>query len=95
MLNIQKRYILYLSAALRCTKETGTIVEKKIEKCTLDKTKITTKKLRKRISMKKSNDIFLVRWNNNNIVTLASNFYGFQLFIKVKRMPYINKKTKS
>ena len=41
------------------------------------------------MNMRKSNDIFLVKWNNNNIVTLASKCYGCRLVIKVKTISFV------
>ena len=52
------------------------------------------KKSRESMSIRKYNDIFLVRLNNNNIVTLASSCCGCHPVTKIKRIASVNKKIK-
>ena len=54
--------------------------------------KTMKKKGRGAISMQATSDIALVRWNDNNIVTMASNAYGALPTTTVNRVASIEKK---
>lgn len=71
---------------------TGTIRENRTEKCPLETSKEMKKKPRGAISMRTAKDISVVRWHDNNIVTLASNSFGCQPITKVDRVASVNKK---
>ena len=73
-------------------KGTGTIRENRTEKCPLESTKAMKKKPRGTMSMRTSDNLALVRWHDNSIVTIASNCYGCNPVIKVDRVGTVNKK---
>ena len=73
---------------------TGMIRENCVEKCPLEDHKTMKKKGRGAISMQATSDIALVQWNDNNIVTMASNAYGALPTTTVNRVASIKKRTK-
>ena len=72
--------------------ETGTIRENRTEKCPQEDHKTMKKKSRGAISMQATSDIALVRWNDNNIVNMASNAYGALPTTTVNRVASIDEK---
>ncbi|KAK3881610.1 hypothetical protein Pcinc_011466 [Petrolisthes cinctipes] len=73
-------------------KGTGTIRENRTEKCPLETTQVMKKKSRGTMNMRTSDNIAIVRWHDNSIVTLASNCNGCQPVTKVDRVGTVNKK---
>ena len=74
---------------------TGTIRDNRIEKCPLESQKDMKKKERGALCMRTTTDMAIVRWNDNNIVTLASNAYGVQPLSTINRITSINTKNKN
>lgn len=71
---------------------TGTIRENRTEKCPLENAQVMKKKPRGTMSMRTSDNLAIVRWHDNNIVTLASNCSGCQPVTKVDRVETVNQK---
>ena len=71
---------------------TGTVRENRTEKCPLDEQKAMKKMGRGAMCMRVTSDIAIVRWNDNSIVTLASNAYGIDPQTSVIRVASVNKK---
>ena len=71
---------------------TGTVRENRTEKCPLDEQKAMKKMGRGAMCMRVTSDIAIVRWNDNSIVTLASNACGIDPQTSVIRVASVNKK---
>lgn len=70
----------------------GTILENRTLKCPLEESKSLSKKERGSTSFRNTEDIILTKWNDNNIVTMISNYHGLTPFTKVERIGRINNK---
>ena len=71
---------------------TGTIRYNRTEKCPLEDEKSIKKRGRVAILMQATFDIAIVRWNDNSIVTMASNAYGVHPSTMVNRVASEDKK---
>jgi hypothetical protein len=73
---------------------TGTVREPRLLSCTLDNSKALSKKERGSYDYRfdKSNLIFAVKWNDNAVVTLASNFQSHEPLLTARRYSRTEKK---
>ena len=73
---------------------TGTIREPRLLSCTFENSKLLAKKERGSFDFRydQANHIFAVKWNDNAVVTLASNFQSHEPLLTAKRYSRIQKK---
>ena len=73
---------------------TGTIREPRLLSCTFEKSKLLAKKERGAFDFRhdQANHVFAVKWNDNAVVTLASNFKSHEPLLTAKRYSRIQKK---
>lgn len=75
---------------------TGTVRSNRTDKCPLTDIKSFKKCKRGAFEYKfdeKENNVILVRWNDNSVVTMASNVHGVYPLVKAKRWSSSDKKT--
>ncbi|KAJ4442369.1 hypothetical protein ANN_03955 [Periplaneta americana] len=79
---------LHLLSALseRRTGGTGTSSENRLKKCPLMKSSALKKEKRGAMSFKADKNIIIVKWHDNNVVTVASNCHGITPIQKVDRV---------
>lgn len=74
---------------------TGTVRANRVEGCPLQSPasfKKTTRGTFEYMFDEKENNVLLVRWNDNNVVTLVSNVFGVKPLVKAKRWSNSEKK---
>ena len=71
---------------------TGTIRNNRIEKCPLEDIKSIKKKRRGTFDFQNSKNLKMVRWNDNSVVTFASNQHGIEPVAQAKRWSYNDKR---
>lgn len=74
---------------------TGTVRANRCEKCPLKNVALLKKEKRGTFEYmfdEKQNNVLLVRWNDNNVVTIASNVHGVYPLVKAKRWSNSEKK---
>ncbi|XP_054724350.1 piggyBac transposable element-derived protein 3-like [Uloborus diversus] len=64
---------------------TGTVRKNRIENCPLEEIKSFKKRKRGSYDFRNAKNLSLVRWNDNSVVTLASNQYGVTPIVQAKR----------
>lgn len=76
----------------RGTGGTGTIRENRTGKCPITQSSLLKKEKRGSFSFKTSENVLIARWNDNNIVTFASNCHNLEPIQKVDRIGFVNGK---
>jgi DNA excision repair protein ERCC-6 len=71
---------------------TGTIRENRLEKCPLEPSTSLKKKRRGSLSLKVTQDLSVVKWHDNSIVTVASNCHSLSPITTIDRIGSVNEK---
>ena len=71
---------------------TGTIRENRTEKCPLVESKLLKKEKRGALSAKFTKTLALIKWHDNNVVTVASNCHSVSPVHEVERVAFVEKK---